>query len=203
MISFIKGNIKHKAETYIILFCNGIGWHVNFIDTTLIKEEEGDDLELYTHTQYSEHDQTLWGFLSFDDLKIFKLLISVSGVGPKSAQSLIAKKGIQSIIRSIESDDQKSLNVYGIGPKTSIKIIIELKDKIRDYKYLEGTLSDNILLQKGHKQIFEDAKIALEQLGYNRSIVESKLDEFRSRLDVDSIDKLTIESILRELLKNL
>ena len=131
MIFYLKGTILTKKNKYLILLVNNIGYQVFVNEKTSAKTQEGAEINLYTHHHISETAQELYGFLSIPELELFKNLISISGVGPKSALGVMASASVEDIIQAILSEDPALLRtVSGIGPKTAERIVVELKSKI-------------------------------------------------------------------------
>lgn len=131
MISYLKGTILAKKPKYLILLTNNIGYQVFVNEKTLNKMKEGDEISLYTHQHITENSQELYGFTNLPELELFKNLIAISGVGPKSALGVMASASVEDIIQAILSEDPALLRtVSGIGPKTAERIVVELKSKI-------------------------------------------------------------------------
>ncbi|MCX6785842.1 MAG: Holliday junction branch migration protein RuvA [Candidatus Komeilibacteria bacterium] len=131
MISYLKGMVLLKKAKYIILNVGNIGYQVFINDKTSTRLNEGDEISLYTHQHITESSQELYGFTSIPELELFKNLIGISGVGPKSALGVMASASVEDIIQAILSEDPALLRtVSGIGPKTAERIVIELKSKI-------------------------------------------------------------------------
>lgn len=131
MISYLKGAILIKKSKYLILNVGNVGYQIFVNEKTLNKIKEGEEAELYAHQHISENAQELYGFLNIPELELFKNLISISGVGPKSALGVMASASVEDIIQAILSEDPALLRtVSGIGPKTAERIVVELKSKI-------------------------------------------------------------------------
>jgi len=131
MISYLKGAVLIKKTRYLILLVNNIGYQIFVNEKTLSQVKENEELGLYTHHHISENLQELYGFLNPPELELFKNLIAISGVGPKSALNVMATASVEDIIQAILSDDPALLRtVAGIGPKTAERIVVELKSKI-------------------------------------------------------------------------
>lgn len=160
MIAYLTGTIQKKLPTAIILNAGDVGYLVNVTQTYLNECEQDDSAEVYIHTSVREDDISLFGFEKFEELEVFKLLISVSGVGPKSALEIL-NNPLSSIKYSISKGDSALLvKTKGIGKKTAERIVIDLKEKIgaaekpQDYKL--------------PADINEDAVNALINLGYRK-----------------------------------
>ncbi|MBU1036705.1 Holliday junction branch migration protein RuvA [Patescibacteria group bacterium] len=131
MIAYLKGKIILKKERYIIIDIGQIGYQVMLTEKTISQLNENQEIELYTYLYHREDSQELYGFLNLPELELFKNLINISGVGPKSALAALAVASVEDIIQSVLSGDPLLLQkVAGIGKKTAERIILELKSKI-------------------------------------------------------------------------
>jgi len=166
MISYLKGKILIKKPNYIIIEVGGLGYQVFCNLSTTGKLKEGEEVSIYTHHYVKEDAQNLYGFLSLPELELFKNLIAISGVGPKSGLNVLAVASVEDIIRAILSEDPALLkSVSGIGTKTAERIVVELKSKI-------GKLSKEIT-DKDTQAAPRDIEVieALIGLGYSRKEV--------------------------------
>ena len=164
MISYLKGTVLTKKNKYLILLVNNIGYQIFINAKTLNSLEENQDISIYIHHHVTENSQELYGFSSLPELELFKNLISISGVGPKSAINVLATSSVEDVIQAILSEDPALLKtVSGIGTKTAERIVVELKSKIGSmYKDLTGS---DIKVKSKDMEIIE----ALLGLGYSRS----------------------------------
>ena len=142
MIGYLEGEIKYAAKGKIVLFTNGIGFTV-FIPQSLTFLER-DRAKLFIHTHLREDNLSLFGFATAEDLDLFELLISVSGVGPKIGLAIFAATSSENILKAIESSNLTFFNsISGVGKKTAQKIILDLKSKVSkgdiNFKNLEGS----------------------------------------------------------------
>lgn len=162
MIARIEGIIIHKTEKFIVVDVNGVGYKAFTTNDTLASLELGDTASLWTYMAVRENSLDLYGFKTTDELSFFELLLDVSGVGPKSALSILAISSIDTLRKAIAKGDTSYLNkVSGIGKKTAEKIVIELRDKLQFYKdenNTQGSLRDE-----------SDVIEALKALGYSQS----------------------------------
>jgi holliday junction DNA helicase RuvA len=126
MIAYLKGTIISNVGTELILDVNGVGYAVNYMTSALV----GQGLELYIHTVYREGDVSLWGFIEQRQATIFKSLMSVSGVGPRTAFALINLVGANELIMAISRGDHNALRVPGVGEKIAKKLILDLQGKL-------------------------------------------------------------------------
>ncbi|MFA6304597.1 MAG: Holliday junction branch migration protein RuvA [Patescibacteria group bacterium] len=166
MISYLKGTIFVKKSKYLILLVNNIGYEVFASEKTLSLLNESAEVSLYIHHHISETSQDLYGFINQPELEMFKNLISISGVGPKSALGVMASASVEDIIQAILSEDPALLRtVSGIGPKTAERIVVELKSKI-------GKLGKEMNIQDASVAPRDIETIeALIGLGYSRKEV--------------------------------
>ena len=144
MIAYLRGKILKKGQGFVILETGGVGYQV-FITAPMYAEvNSGQDIELYTYHNVKEDAQDLYGFTKFNEFEFFKLLISISGVGPKSALGVLAMSSVEEIKSSIAQGDPSLLNkVSGIGAKTAERIVLELKNKIDRLAPIEGESNVN------------------------------------------------------------
>ena len=142
MIGYLEGEIKYSGKGKIILFANGIGFTVYIPNSLTLLEK--DFAKLYIHTHLREDNLSLFGFPSPQDLDLFELLISVSGVGPKIGLAIFTASTSDNIVKAIESSNLSFFNsISGVGKKTAQKIILDLKSKVSqgeiNFKNLEGS----------------------------------------------------------------
>lgn len=131
MISYLKGVIFIKKPKYLIMLVNNVGYEIFASEKTLSLLNESAEASLYIHHHITENAQELYGFTNQPELEMFKNLIGISGVGPKSALGVMASATVEDIIQAILSEDPALLRtVSGIGPKTAERIVVELKSKI-------------------------------------------------------------------------
>ena len=193
MISYIKGIIEEVEEDKVIIDNNGIGYGIFMPQSSLELIGSGEELKIYTYLNVKEDAMQLYGFLSKEELNLFKKLIGVSGVGPKGGLSIITACPGDSLQMAIISGDAKAISkAQGIGAKTAQRIIIELKDKI-DLEEVIFTNSGEAVADAGVKS---DAIEALIALGYSRT------SAFNA---VNKVDKITddVEELLKLALKNI
>ena len=131
MISYLKGTILNKRKNFIILEVNGIGYQVFLNPTFFVELITGQPLEIYTHQHIKEDALDLYGFKNLEELEMFELLLSISGVGPRSALGILAVANPEELKISIGRGDSSLLTkVSGVGKKTAERIVLELRDKI-------------------------------------------------------------------------
>ncbi len=193
MITQIRGRLVEKNPTYVVVDCSGVGYllHVSLQTFSSLPNEE--NIRLYTHLSIREDAHTLYGFITKTEREVFKLLISVSGVGPSIARTMLSSMSSEEVQNAIASDNVALIqSVKGIGAKTAQRVIVDLKDKIlKTFDVDEVSLNSNNTNK-------EEALSALEVLGFNRR---------QSEKVVTAILKVTpnetVELLIKKALKNL
>ena len=171
MITQIKGKLVEKNPTQVVVDCNGIGYEINISLHTFSSLSSDENIELFTHLQVREDAHILYGFFTILERAVFRLLISVSGIGTSTARTMLSSLTPSEIQQAIGTEDVATIQgVKGIGLKTAQRVIIELKDKIRT---LQG--SEEIPVHKSNT-IKEETLSALEVLGYSRKASEKVVD---------------------------
>lgn len=204
MISFIKGKLVHIYENVIIVENNGIGYEI-FVPVSVIGNMPlvGSEVMIYTYMHVREDALQLFGFLDRDTLEIFKLLITVSGIGPKGAIGVLGTLSADDIRYAVMAEDAKTIaKAPGIGAKTASKVVIELKDKLKMRDVAENISSEidgqqSIFDDGGSKQAVSDAIEALVALGY------SATEAAKAVRKADAGDDVTVEELLKLSLKYL
>lgn len=183
MIAYLKGNLAFKSIEYVIVEVNKIGYKVYVSKTDIDKLEDlGSEVKLYTYMRVREDDISLYGFLSSEELSMFELLISVGGIGAKSAIAILSNITPSKFALAIITNDVNSIKkLPGVGPKTAQRIILELKDKIKT----EDAISTEDLKEseenaKTTKEDEEELIQALQVLGYRRYEINGVLSKIKS-----------------------
>ena len=167
MYAYIKGSLEIKGNDYVVIEAGGIGYKIFAPITTINKLGEiGDQVKVYTHYHVREDDISLYGFYSLEELRMFELLISVSGVGAKSANSILANITPSSFALAVITNNVKELTkLPGIGAKSAQRIILELKDKLKSDESLPS--NDPIFTEViANDDNASEAVSALQVLGY-------------------------------------
>lgn len=201
MISYVKGELVAIEEEKVILDVNGIGYGVFMPGQAMgMLPPIGEEIRLHTYLNVKEDAMQLFGFLTRDDLRVFKLLIGVSGIGPKGALNILSKLTPDELRYAIMINDAKIIaSAPGIGKKTAEKLIIELKDKFD----IEDVLNHSV--EREHNQnasnyageIQTEAIQALVALGYGNT------EAMKAVKKVEITDVMTVEEILKLALKNI
>jgi len=193
MIHHLKGQLVEKNPTYVVISCNGVGYMVNISLHTFSLLSDSENITLYTHLHIKEDSHTLYGFFQKSEREIFKLLISVSGVGTSTARTMLSSLEPNQVKEAIAHEDVATIqSVKGIGAKTAQRVILDLKDKI-----LKVYGEDEVFVPQDNT-IKEEALSALETLGYARKQATRVVD----KMIKDSVNP-SVESIIKQALKNL
>ena len=185
MITQIKGRLIEKSPTNLVIDCNGIGYEINISLNTFSEIPDGESIKLYTHLQVKEDAHILFGFHTVIERSVFRLLISVSGIGTSIARTMLSSLKPRQIQKAILNEDlQKIKGIKGIGLKTAQRVIIELKDKI---KSLSG---DDEIPSLESNTIKDEALSALEVLGYSRRSSENVIDNLIQSNSDSSLEEL-------------
>lgn len=191
MIGYLTGKIISAKPTQVLLDVNGVGYEIRISINTFERISGKETISLFIYTNVKEDSITLFGFYSEVEKDMFELLITINGVGPKSALSLLSGISTDDLKQAIvTSNVERMIAVPGIGRKTAERLILELKNKVRDIKD-EGISSTKPSLQK-------EAVIALTTLGYNLVSSEKVVNKILSELPDCSLEEL-IKRSLKEL----
>ncbi|MCI9298282.1 MAG: Holliday junction branch migration protein RuvA [Lachnospiraceae bacterium] len=198
MYAYFRGKIAAKEPDLVIIEVNGIGYNIRIsAGTASLLPPTGEEAKLYTYTSVREDAIALYGFLTKDDLDIFKLLIGVNGIGPKGGQSILSVMSPDELRFAVLSGDAKMIaKAPGIGAKTAQRIILDMKDKVS----LEDTLrtdAEEIKTDSSISDSVREAVEALSALGYG--ITEAT----RAVKAVKDAEQMAVEDILKASLKHL
>lgn len=193
MITHLRGRLVEKTPTGVVIECNGVGYFVNISLNTFSQLPDNENTFLLTYLQVKEDSHQLFGFINSNERDIFKLLISVSGIGTNTARTMLSSLTPKQIRDGISSENVTLIqSVKGIGLKTAQRVIIELRDKILKVYGFDETISDLNNTKK------DEALSALEVLGF------SKKQSDRVVVDIlKNIPDASVELIIKEALKNL
>jgi Holliday junction DNA helicase RuvA len=193
MITHIQGKLTEKNPTDVVIDCNGIGYLLNISLHTYSQIPDTENLRLYTHLQVKEDSHTLYGFSSLAEREIFRLLISVSGIGTSTARTMLSSLTPKQVREAIASENVSLIqSVKGIGLKTAQRVIIELKDKVlKVYDIDEAAYIANNTNK-------DEALSALEVLGFTKKQAEKVIDKI-----LNNQPEANVETLIKEALKNL
>ena len=188
MLNHLSGKIIEKNPAFIIVECSGVGYFVNISVNTYSKISDKEHILILTHLQITEDAQTLYGFVDEDERRLFRLLITVSGIGCNTARMMLSSMTVVEIESCIISEQAKKLQgIKGIGEKTAQRVILELKSKLRKEA---GTQSTPYI---AHLRIKDEAMAALLTLGFARNNIDRTLE---------SILKTSPSANVEDLIKN-
>jgi len=193
MIAHIQGKLVEKTPTEVVIDCGGVGYHINISLHTYSLLPQSDQIKLFTYPQIKEDAHTLFGFVEKSEREIFKMLLSVSGIGASIARTMLSSLDPKQIIQAIAVGDVVTIqSIKGIGAKTAQRAILDLKDKVLKLYDLDEV---SILQNNTNK---DEALSALEVLGFNKKLAEKAVDKIVAQ-DANA----TVESIIKQALKNL
>ena len=193
MIAHIQGKLVEKTPTEVVIDCNGVGYHINISLHTYSLLPKTDFVKLFTHLIIKEDSHSLYGFVEKSEKEIFKMLLTVSGIGAGIARTMLSSLEPKQIIQALASGDVATIqSIKGIGGKTAQRAILDLKDKVlKIYDLDEVSMFQNNTNR-------DEALSALEVLGFVRKASEKIVDKVISQ-NPDA----TVETIIKQALKNL
>jgi Holliday junction DNA helicase RuvA len=193
MITHIQGRLVEKTPTDVVIDCNGVGYHIHISLHTYSKITNAENIKLFTYLQIKEDAHSLFGFVEKSERELFKMLLSVSGIGASIARTMLSSMEPKQILNAIAIADVVTIqSIKGIGTKTAQRVILDLKEKVlKIYNLDEVSISSNNTNK-------DEALSALEVLGFNKKLAEKVIE----RIVKDSPDA-TVESLIKLALKNL
>lgn len=193
MIHHLKGKLVEKNPTYVVIECTGVGYFVNISLHTFSKLADSENIQLFTHLQVKEDSHTLFGFSEKSEREIFRLLLSVSGIGSSTARTMLSSLSPAQIRDAIANGDVPTIQgIKGIGAKTAQRVILDLRDKVLKVYDIDEVSSNSNNTNK------EEALSALEVLGFARRQAEKVVDKVLLQ-----DPSLSVENIIKLALKNL
>ncbi len=191
MIGYLKGKIISAKPTQIILDVNGVGYLVNISISTFEKISDQNEISLFIHTHVREDALSLYGFYTEAEKEMFELLISISGIGPKVALSILSGISVDELQNAIQTENVSRLvSVPGVGRKTAERVVLELKSKVG---FIESTVSKGI-----DYTVKQEAVLALTTLGYNQKVAEKVVRDL-----LTESSSITLEDLIRKSLSEL
>lgn len=190
MISFLRGTVVEKLMEGLIIDVRGIGYEVQATPRVYQRAQPGEEIVVYTHFHVREDAQILYGFVDLSERDIFRQLVTVNGVGPKTAMAILAALKPDELVRAVLEEDHARLKVPGVGPKTAKRIVLELKSSMQNLAVGDeagGAASGGI---------HTDVTAALEQLGYTTV-------EIRDALQGLDISEYTLSEAVKVVLKTI
>ena len=192
MIAHLQGKLVEKSPTQVVIDCGGVGYHVNISLHTYSLLPATDFIKLYTHLQIKEDAHTLFGFVEKSEREIFKLLLSVSGIGASIARTMLSSLDPKQITNAIASGDVVTIQtIKGIGSKTAQRVILDLKDKVLKLYDL-----DEVSMSQSNTNR-DEALSALEVLGFVRKASERIVEKI-----IKDAPESSVEYIIKQALKN-
>lgn len=193
MITHIQGKLVEKSPTDVVIDCSGVGYHINISLHTHSLLPNSDFVKLYTHLQIKEDAHTLFGFVEKSEREIFRMLLSVSGIGASIARTMLSSLEPKQVINAIASGDVATIQkIKGIGGKTAQRVILDLKEKVLKLYDLDEV---SVSLSNTNK---EEALSALEVLGFVRKTSEKIIEKI-----VKEDPEASVETLIKKALKNL
>ena len=198
MIAYLKGRILQKSENLIILEVNNVGYEVNISQTTYLSICNKTECELFTYLQVKEDGIALFGFSTMQEKELFLKLITVSGVGPKMAITILGGASLSDLVTAIISEDTKMLSRFkGLGKKTAERIVLELKEKLSEnIGTFESADMNEYSVIDLKNSVINDTILALVTLGL------TKTDAVKL-IKANITDGDTVEILLEKILKNM
>jgi Holliday junction DNA helicase RuvA len=191
MFEFIKGKITDLTPAYAVVESAGIGYYLNISLTSFSQIQDKKEVQLYTHLAIREDAHVLYGFTSKKEREVFRLLISVSGVGPNTARMMLSSLVPDEVARAISQEDVNTLKtIKGIGAKSAQRIIVDLKDKIKTEEGIEQIITPS------NNTLKIEALSALDVLGFPRKSAEKAID----KLLLEN-PELHVEDLIKKALK--
>ena len=196
MYAYIKGTLEEKSIDSIVVETTGIGYKIYVSEHTMAKLGEiGEKVKIYTHYHVREDNISLYGFMSNEELKMFELLLQVSGIGAKTAIAMLSNITPSKFALAIISNDLKTLTkIPGIGNKSAQRMVLELKDKLKTQTAIEDDEEETT--PNDNSESINEAEQALQILGYNKSEISKVFDKFDTH-------NLSTEDLIKEALKRL
>ena len=203
MIAYVKGTLAFVNDQSVVVDVGGVGYLVNVSPTTIARlPAKNSPLQLFTYLQTTESGQTLHGFLTQEEVRMFTLLISVSGIGPKVATATLGALSPQEIIMAVIAEDAVALSkAPGVGKKVAQRLMLELRDKIKTSDAWEnagGMAAQGVSGMSGQKGEKQDAMDALLALGYGRTeAMQVVLEVAEEDMTADTLIRLSLKKLAR------
>jgi len=199
MIAFLRGRILDKHPNRLVVDVNGVGYDLYVpLSTFYDVGDVGADISLRVHTHVREDALQLYGFLTSLEQLLFERLIAISGIGPKLAIAVLSGIDSRELVTSVQRADVARLTaIPGIGKKTAERIVLEMKDRLRDVAPADGAAGEQ---RPSGDRLRDDLVSALENLGYHRPLAEKAVDVVRARDGVAAFED-ALKGALRELMR--
>ncbi len=197
MYYYIRGKYVLKGETYVVIDVGGIGYKI-YTSTANIEKmpSYGSEITMYTHLYVREDAQDLYGFITNEELTLFLQLMSISGIGPKAALSVLSVTTPEQFAMAVISNDVKMLTrAQGIGPKAAQRIILELKDKIKTTDAMPENIKTAVIEEQNNQS---EAITALIVLGYTANEAKRAVSGINPSLNVEEIIKEALKILMKQ-----
>jgi len=192
LFEFIKGNIHEISPAFAVLEANGVGYHLNISLSTYEQVKDLKSALLLTHFHVTENSHTLYGFHEASERALFRLLISISGIGPNTARQMLSSMHPSEIKSAIVNENVAVIkSIKGIGPKTAQRVILELKDKVK------SSAENELISGLKHNSATDEALSALLSLGFSKADASKAIDKALKNSDLT-----TSEALIKQALKS-
>jgi Holliday junction DNA helicase RuvA len=193
MITQLNGRLVSKTPTTLVIDCGGVGYEVHISLHTFGQLPEDEHIRIYTHHQVREDAQTLYGFIAHVERSVFRLLLSVSGIGANTARTMLSSMTPHDVVQAIQSDNVAAIqSVKGIGAKTAQRVIVDLSDKVT------GLLDEGEISTTSNNTQRDEALSALSVLGYPMKQTQKVVDTL-----LQAEPNMPVERIIKNALNNL
>lgn len=194
MFYYIKGELTYLGDSFAVADCSGVGYKIyTAVNNIVSKYALGDIVKFYTHTHIREDMFDIYGFITAEELHLFELLISVSGVGPKAALAILSTKSVDELEYAISNGNHKVISMaQGVGTKLAQRVVMELKDKV---SVTQGQEREPSIILAGNNA--NEAVMALVALGYSLGEAKRAVSEFANLDNVEDIIKNSLKKLMK------
>ena len=195
MYEFLNGKFEEITPSFVVVNCNGVGYMVEISLTSYSVLKDKKEGKIYTHFVVREDAQILYGFATSKERELFRQLISVSGIGANTARMMLSSLNVDELVKAIVTEDSQSISkIKGIGTKTSQRVVVDLHDNLKKWKFSDSVSSISSVLDNKNRT---EALLALQTLGFNKVIIEKTLDKLLKDNGEMSVEGLVKEALRR------
>jgi len=195
MYEFLEGKFEQINPSVIVVNCGGVGYIVEISLTSYSQLKDKKEGKIYTHFIVREDVQVLFGFATLQERELFRYLITVSGIGANTARMMLSSLSVDELVGAIINEDSTTISrIKGIGTKTSQRVVVDLHDKLKKWKFSEQ-ISTN--LNKIDNKNRTESLLALQTLGFNKVIIEKTLDKLLTEDENMSVEDLVKQALRR------